>query len=70
MAPARGSGERIAVTYSVARTRITIALSVIATISSVVNIASNACFIGVPVVSSTTAKAYRIHLDIGTRPEG
>src|SRR5215469_14559459 len=48
MDPARGSGECIAVTYNVARTRITIALSVIATINNVVRIASNACFIGAP----------------------
>src|ERR1700741_4663391 len=34
----------MAVTYSVARTSITIALSVIATINSVVSIASNTCF--------------------------
>src|SRR5215469_6557538 len=69
MDPARGSGECIAVTYNVARTRITIALSVIATINNVVRIASNACFIGAP-FALAAAKAYRIHLDIGTHPEG
>ena len=36
MAPARGSGDSIEVTYRVARTRMTIALSVVATIISVV----------------------------------
>src|SRR6516165_9943094 len=69
MAPARGRGECIAETYKVARTRITIALSVIATINNVVSIASNACFIGAP-FASAAGKAYRIHLDIGTQPEG
>src|ERR1700722_6173342 len=46
MAPARGSGDSIEVTYSVARTRITIALSVVATIISVVRMERITCFIG------------------------
>src|SRR5579859_3344456 len=46
MAPARGSGDSIDVTNRVARTRITIALSVVATIISVVKIERNICFMG------------------------
>ena len=46
IAPARGSGDSIEVTNSVARTRMTIALKVVATIISVVRTERNTCFMG------------------------
>ena len=46
IAPARGSGDSIDVTYSVARTKITIALSVVATTISIVRMERITCFMG------------------------
>src|SRR5580704_10148161 len=46
IAPARGSGDSIDVTYSVARTRITMALSVVATTISIVRMERITCFMG------------------------
>src|SRR5260221_8791596 len=57
MAPARGSGDSIEVTYKVARTRITIALSVVATIMSVVRMERMNCFmVGTPAGVSSKPK--------------